>query len=52
MPTIQVLDKAVVPEVRMPRGIKGRIMLAAAISFVGAFFAAFLKESLQKKGLK
>ncbi len=51
MPTIQILDRAVVPETRTPRGTKGKVLLAAAISFVLAFFVAILRESLRARGI-
>jgi tyrosine-protein kinase Etk/Wzc len=48
MPTIQVLDKAVVPEIRMPRGTKRKTALAGAVSLMLAVFAAFAREYFAK----
>jgi len=44
MPTIQVLDEANVPEVRMSRGGKRKVALAGFVSFVFAVFSAFVRE--------
>lgn len=48
MPTIQVLDKAVVPEVRMSRGTVRKTLLAGILSFVLAVFVAFAREYYAK----
>ncbi len=52
MPTIQVLDKAIAPETRMPLGAKRKVLIAGVGSFTFAVFLAFLLESLGKSGLK
>ena len=44
MPTIQVLDRAIVPEVRLPRGTVKKTLLAGVVSFMLATFAAFARE--------
>jgi len=44
MPTIQILDRAIVPEVRLPRGIVKKTLLAGVVSFMLAVFAAFARE--------
>ena len=44
MPTIQVLDKAVVPEIRMPRGTTKKTALAGVVSLMLAIFVAFGRE--------
>jgi len=44
MPTIQVLDEAVVPEIRMPRGTKRKTAFAGAVSFMVAVFVAFARD--------
>jgi tyrosine-protein kinase Etk/Wzc len=44
MPTIQILDNAVVPESRLPRGTKKNVMLASFVSIVMGFFLAFGRE--------
>ena len=48
MPTIQVLDEAVVPETRMPRGTLGRTALVGLVSLVLAVFVAFARENFAK----
>ena len=48
MPTIQILDRAIVPEVRMPRGTKRKVMLAGATYFMFAVFIAFAREYFAK----
>ena len=44
MPTIQVLDRAVVPEMRMPRGTMKKTALAGVVSLMLAIFVAFGRE--------
>jgi uncharacterized protein involved in exopolysaccharide biosynthesis len=44
MPTIQVLDRAVVPETRQPRGLVKKVLLACVASFMFAVFVAFARE--------
>jgi len=44
MPTIQVLDRAVVPETRMPRGTMKKTALAGVVSLMLAIFVAFGRE--------
>jgi len=44
MPTIQILDRAIVPEVRLPRGTVKKTLLAGVVSFMLAVFAAFACE--------
>jgi len=41
MPTIQVLDRAVVPEMKMPRGTMKKTALAGVVSLMLAIFVAF-----------
>lgn len=48
MPTIQVLDRAIVPEVRLPRGTVKKTLLAGVVSFMLAVFAAFAREYFAK----
>jgi len=48
MPTIQILDKAVAPEVRMSRGTKKKTLLAGFLSSVFAVFVAFARENYAK----
>ena len=48
MPTIQVLDEAVVPEIRMPRGTKKKTMLAGAVSLLLAVLVSFGREYFAK----
>ena len=53
---VQVIDRAIVPEIRMPRGTKKNVMLSGMASFMFAiflsFFIEFLKNSDIKKRLK
>jgi uncharacterized protein involved in exopolysaccharide biosynthesis len=44
MPTIQVLDPAVPPETRKPRGTVTKAALAGIVAFVCAVFLAFIRE--------
>jgi uncharacterized protein involved in exopolysaccharide biosynthesis len=44
MPTIQVLDRAIVPEMRDPRGTLRKSAMAGVASFVLAVFIAFARE--------
>ncbi len=44
MPTIQVLDPAVPPEIRKPRGTLTKAALAAIMAFVCVVFLAFIRE--------
>ena len=44
MPTIQVLDPAVPPEIRKPRGTIGKAILAGVVAFVCVVFFAFTRE--------
>jgi uncharacterized protein involved in exopolysaccharide biosynthesis len=48
MPTIQVLDQAVAPEIRMPRGAKKKTMLAGVVSLLLAVFVSFAREYFVK----
>ena len=48
MPTIQVLDRAVVPELRMPRGTTKKTALAGVVSLMLAIFVAFGREYFGK----
>ena len=48
MPTIQVLDRAIVPEQRMARGTKKKVMLAGAVSLMVAGLLAFVREYFAK----
>ncbi len=48
MPTIQVLDRAVVPEIRMPRGTVKKTLLAGVVSLMLAVFIAFVREYFAK----
>ncbi|MCK5287529.1 MAG: hypothetical protein KAJ14_08925 [Candidatus Omnitrophica bacterium] len=53
---VQIIDRAIVPETRMPRGTKKNVMLAGMASFMVAiflsFFIEFIKNSDIKKRLK
>jgi uncharacterized protein involved in exopolysaccharide biosynthesis len=44
MPTIQVLDRAIEPEMRMPRGTVKKTALAGVVSLMLAIFVAFGRE--------
>lgn len=44
MPTVQVLDRAIVPEAREPRGLVKKVLLACVASFMFAVFTAFVRE--------
>jgi len=44
MPTIQVLDRAIVPETKMPRGTTKKTALAGVVSLMLAIFVAFGRE--------
>jgi len=44
MPTIQVLDRAIVPETKMPRGTTKKTALAGVVSLMLAVFVAFGRE--------
>jgi uncharacterized protein involved in exopolysaccharide biosynthesis len=48
MPTIQVLDRAVVPEMRMSRGTTKKTALAGVVSLMLAIFVAFGREYFAK----
>ena len=48
MPTIQILDRAIVPEIRMARGTKEKTMLAGVASFMLSVFVAFAREYFAK----
>jgi uncharacterized protein involved in exopolysaccharide biosynthesis len=48
MPTIQVLDEATVPEMRMPRGTVKKTALAGSFSLMLAILAAFAREYIAK----
>jgi uncharacterized protein involved in exopolysaccharide biosynthesis len=48
MPTIQVLDEAVVPERRLARGTKRRVMVAGALSLMLGMLLAFVREYIAK----
>jgi uncharacterized protein involved in exopolysaccharide biosynthesis len=48
MPTIQVLDEAIVPEARIPRGTIKNTVLAWVVSLTLAIFAAFAREYFTK----
>ena len=49
---VQVIDRATVPEERMPRGTVKNTLLAAIVSFMLAVFLAFFLEFLQKTDIK
>ena len=44
MPTIQVLDEADVPDVKISRGAARKVALAGFVSFIFAVFSAFVRE--------
>lgn len=44
MPTIQVLDPAVPPEIRKPRGTIKKAAIAGIVAFVCALFLVFIRE--------
>ena len=44
MPTIQILDRAIVPEIRMPRGTVKKTLLAGVVSLMLSVFVAFARE--------
>jgi uncharacterized protein involved in exopolysaccharide biosynthesis len=44
MPTIQVLDRAVMPDTRMPRGTMKKTALAGIVSLMLGVFVAFGRE--------
>ena len=48
MPTVQILDKAIVPEVKVPRGTIKKTALAGFISLVFASFAAVAREYFKR----
>ena len=48
MPTIQILDRAIVPEVRLPRGTVKKTLLAGVVSFMLTVFVAFAREYFAK----
>jgi uncharacterized protein involved in exopolysaccharide biosynthesis len=48
MPTIQILDRAIVPEQRMARGTKKKVMLAGVVSLMVAGLLAFVREYFAK----
>jgi len=48
MPTIQVLDRAVVPEITIPRGTTKKTALAGVVSLMLAIFVAFAREYLAR----
>ena len=48
MPTIQILDRALAPEVRMSRYTKKKALLAGVVSFIFAAFVAFAREHFSK----
>lgn len=55
IPTIQVLDEAEVPEVRLPRGTKRKAVLAAILSSAISVFVIFIREyysMMQKEGVR
>ena len=47
MPTIQVLDPAVPPERRKPKGTMGKIAVASVVSFLLSVFIAFGRDHFQ-----
>jgi uncharacterized protein involved in exopolysaccharide biosynthesis len=49
MPTIQVLDKAIVPEAKLPRRTKVKTITAGGIALVLAASLAFVREYLAKR---
>jgi len=48
MPTIQVLDRAIAPEMRLPRNTKRKVMTAGVVCLVLGVFLAFTCEFLAK----
>lgn len=49
---VQVIDRATIPEVRMPRGTVKNAILAAIASFMFAIFLAFFIKFIQNSDLK
>ena len=49
---VQVIDRAIVPEVRMPRGTIKKTFLAGMVSFMFAIFLAFFMEFIKNSNLK
>lgn len=49
---VQVIDRATVPETRMPRGTIKKTMLAGFISFMTAVFLVFSLEFIKKSDIK
>jgi len=48
---VQIIDRAVVPEQRMPRSIKKNVLLAGITSFAFALFLVFFLEFIQKSNI-
>ena len=48
MPTIQVLDRAIAPEIRLPRNTKRKVMTTGVVCLVLGVFLAFACEFLAK----
>jgi capsular polysaccharide biosynthesis protein len=49
---VQVIDRATIPEARMPRGTIKNIFIACAASFIFSLFLAFFLEFLQKSDIR
>ena len=49
---VQVIDRAAIPEERMPRGTVKKIFLNGIVSFMFAIFLAFFIEFIKKSNLK
>lgn len=49
MPTIQILDRAIIPETRMSRGAARKTALAGVASFILAIFVVRARENMAKK---
>lgn len=49
---VQVIDRAIAPEERMPRGTVRKTILAAVVSFMFSIFLVFFLEFIQKSNLK
>ena len=49
---VQVIDRAIVPEMRMSRGTKKNVMLSGMASFMFAIFLSFFIEFIENSDLK
>lgn len=49
---VQVIDRATVPEERMPRGMKKRVILSGMVAFMFSIFLSFFVEFIQKSNIK